>query len=345
MKLATTFQFTGDPAKLTRQIQDMESAGIDVIVTPEIYGFDLVSTLGYLAAQTERVELMPGIMPLYSRSPALIAQTAATIDALSGGRFILGLGTSGPQVIEGWHGVPYKKPIGTTRDVIDICRKVWARERVEHDGKAVTLPLPAEQGTGLGKPLKFMHHPLRQDIPVVVASIGPKNVEMTIEAANGWLPIFFVPDKFRDVWGESIDAGMAKRSDDLGEVQIFAGGVVAIGDGPEVQEAREGARANAGFYVGGMGARGKNFYNDLFKRYGWEEEAVKIQDLFLDGHRNEAMALVPDEYVDLATLTGDEGRVRERIQVFKDVGVTHLQINPVGENPLEIIEKVKAWSE
>jgi len=343
MKLASTFSFTGDPAKMTRHIKDLESAGVDVVITPEIYGFDLVSTLGYLAGQTTTVQLMPGIMPLYSRSPALIAQTAATIDALSGGRFILGLGTSGPQVIEGWHGVPYSKPIGTTRDVIEICRKVWARERLEHDGKAVKLPLPSDQGTGLGKPLKFMHHPLRQDIPIVVASIGPKNVEMTAASANGWLPIFFVPDKFRDVWGESLDAGSAVRDDSLGDLQIFAGGVVALGDGPEVKEAREGARMNAGFYVGGMGARGKNFYNNLFRRYGWEEEAIKIQDLFLDGHKNEAMALIPDEYVDLATLTGDEGRVRERLQVFKDVGVTHFQIQPVGENPLELIEKVKAW--
>lgn len=343
MKLAATFQFTGDPSKLAAQVKDLQSAGIDVVVTPEIYGFDLVSTLGFLAGQTTTVELMSGIMPLYSRSASLIAQSAATLDALSGGRFILGLGTSGPQVIEGWHGVPYSKPLGTTRDVIDICRKVWARERVEHDGRAIKLPLPAESGTGLGKPLKFMHHPEREDIPVVVAAIGPKNVAMTAETANGWLPIFFVPDKFRDVWGESLDSGSAKRSADLGQLQIFAGGVVAIGDGPEVTEAREGARLNAGFYVGGMGAKGKNYYNDLFKRYGWEEEAEKIQDLFLDGHRNEAMALIPDEFVDLATLTGDEGRIRERLQVYKDVGVTHFQIQPAGDNPLQVIEKVKAW--
>lgn len=343
MKLATTFQFTGDPDKLATHIRDLESAGIDVVVTPEIYGFDLVSTLGFLAAQTKTVQLMSGIMPLYSRSATLIAQSAATIDALSGGRFILGLGTSGPQVIEGWHGVPYTKPLGTTRDAIDICRKVWLREPVIHDGRSITLPLPADQGTGLGKPLKFMHHPVRPDIPIVVAAIGPKNVELTAEAADGWIPIFFVPDKFRDVWGESLDNGTKKRSAELGDLQIFAGGVVALGDGPEVAEAREGARANAGFYVGGMGAKGKNYYNNLFKRYGWEEEATKIQDLFLDGKRQEAMALVPDEYVDLATLTGDPGRVRERLQVFKDVGVTHFQIQPAGENPLEIVEQVKAW--
>ena len=343
MKLATTFQFTGDPKGLANQIRDLESAGVDVVVTPEIYGFDLVSTLGYLAGQTETVQLMSGIMPLYSRSAALIAQSAATIDALSGGRFILGLGTSGPQVIEGWHGVPYDKPLATTRDVIDICRRLWRRQPIEHSGRAITLPLPADEGTGLGKPLRFMHHPLRDEIPIVVAAIGPNNVELTAETADGWIPIFLVPDKFREVWGDSLQSGTERRSAELGTLQIFAGGVVAIGDGPEVTEAREGARVSAGFYVGGMGARGKNYYNNLFKRYGWEEEAAKIQDLFLDGKRQEAMALVPDEYVDLATLTGDPGRVRERLQVFKDVGVTHFQIQPAGERPLEVIEQVKAW--
>ncbi len=345
MKLAATFAFTGNPQKMASHVRDLESAGIDVVITPEIYGFDLVSTLGYLAGQTTTVELMSGIMPLYSRSAALIAQSAAGIDALSGGRFILGLGTSGPQVIEGWHGVPYTKPIGTTRDVIEICKKVWARERVEHDGSAIQLPLPAELGTGLGKPLKFMHHPVRSSIPIVVAAIGPANVAMAAEVADGWQPIFFVPDRFRSVWGEPLDKGTAKRSADLGPLNIFAGGTVALGDGPEVHEAREAARMNAGFYVGGMGAKGKNFYNDLFCRYGWEEEATKIQDLFLAGHKGEAMALIPDEYLDLVTLTGDEGRVRERLQVFKEVGVTHFSINAGGENPLHTIEKVKAWVE
>jgi len=345
MKLATTIAFTGDPQKMVGHVRDLESAGIDMVITPEIYGFDLVSTLGYLAGQTTTIELMSGIMPLYSRSAALIAQSAAGIDALSGGRFTLGLGTSGPQVIEGWHGVPYNKPIGTTRDVIEICKKVWARDRVSHDGRAITLPLPQDQGTGLGKPLKFMHHPHRANIPIVVAAIGPANVAMTAEVADGWQPIFFVPDRFRDVWGDSLDKGKAKRSDDLGSLNVYAGGTVAIGDVPEVAEAREAARMNAGFYVGGMGAKGKNFYNDLFCRYGWDQEAAKIQDLFLSGNRGEAMAAIPDEYLDLATLTGDEGHVRERLQVFKDVGVTHFTIQAAGENPLETIEKAKAWIE
>ncbi|MCP3989177.1 MAG: LLM class F420-dependent oxidoreductase [Actinomycetia bacterium] len=345
MKLSTTISFNGDPVRLAQQARDLESAGIDLIWGGEIYGFDLTSTLAYLAGQTERVHLMTGIIPVYSRSPTLIAQTAATIDALSGGRFVLGLGTSGPQVIEGWHGVPFDKPMARTRDTIEICRKVWSGEKVSHDGKAYSLPLPEGRGTGLGKPLKFMNKMLRPDIPIVVASIGPKNVELTAELANGWQPIHFVPDRFQQVWGESLAAGKAKRSADMPPLEIIAGGPVALGDGPAVTEAREAARGNIAFYVGGMGAKSKNFYNDLFKRYGWEEEAEKIQDLFLSGHRAEATAAVPDEYLDLSTLCGPEGQVRERLEIYAEVGVTHLNITPQGEDKLGTIEKIKAWVE
>ncbi len=341
MKLATTISFDGDPAKLVGQVKDLERAGIDRVWGGEIYGFDLVSTLAYLAGQTDRVELMTGILPVYSRSPALIAQTAATIDALSGGRFVLGLGTSGPQVIEGWHGFPFDKPLGRTRDTIEICRKVWSGERVVHEGLAFSLPLPEGRGRGLGKPLKFVGQPLRSEIPIVVASIGPRNVEMTAELANGWQPIHFVPDRFRQVWGDALAAGEAKRSADLGPLEIIAGGFVALGDGPAVEQARAAARAHIAFYVGGMGARGKNFYNDLFRRYGWEEEADKIQDLFLSGKRDEATAAVPDEYLDLSMLCGDEATVRERLQVYRDVGVTHLTVAPTGPDPLGTIEALK----
>jgi len=343
MKISTTIGFTGDPKRLAQQARDYEAAGVDMVWGGEIYGFDLVSQLAFLAGQTERLELMTGILPIYSRSPALIAQSAATIDTLSQGRFILGLGSSGAQVIEGWHGVPFETPLARTRDTIEICRKVWSGDKVTHEGRAYSLPLPEGQGTGLGKPLKFMGRPYRSDIPIVIASIGPKNVEMTAELANGWQPIHFVPDRFQQVWGDSLEAGKAKRSADLPPLDIIAGGVVALGDGPEVAEARESARAHIAFYVGGMGAKNKNYYNDLFKRYGWEEEAEKVQDLFLSGHRAEATAAIPDEYLDLSMLCGDEGMVRERLQVYKEVGVTYLNIDPRGPNPLETIEKVKAW--
>jgi F420-dependent oxidoreductase-like protein len=344
MKISTTIGFNGDPKKLAKEARDLESAGVDLIWGAEIYGYDLISTLGYLAGQTSTVQLMTGIIPLYSRSPALIAQTAATLDALSDGRFVLGLGTSGPQVIEGWHGVPFEKPIGRTRDTIEICRKVWSGDKVEHDGSTYQLPL-AEGGTGLGKPIKFMSRPPAKDIPIALATIGPKNVELTAEIADIWQTIHFVPDRFQQVWGDSLAAGTAKRDPNKAPLEIIAGGTVALGSGPHVDEAREAARGLIGFYVGGMGAKSKNFYNDLFKRYGWEKEAEEIQDLFLSGKRGEAIAAVPDEYLDLSALIGDEGHVRERIQVFKDVGVTYLNINPHGPDPLGTIEKIKAWSE
>lgn len=345
MKISTTLGFNGDPAKYARQARDLESAGVDLVWSGEIYGFDLVSSLAYLAGQTTTLELMTGIIPVYSRSPALIAQTAATIDALSNGRFHLGLGSSGPQVIEGWHGVPFDRPLQRTRETIDVCRKVWSREPLTYEGKTITLPLPAEKGTGLGKPLKLMNTPRRQDIPVWIAAIGPKNVELAAEVAQGWQPIHFVPDRFQQVWGDALKAGAARRDPALGPLQIMAGGTVALGKGKDVQEARDATRNHIGFYVGGMGAREKNFYNELFQRYGWVDEAKTIQDLFLSGKRAEAMAAVPEEYLDLATLAGDPGHVRERIGVYKEIGVTYLNINVIGEEPLKIYEQVKAWAE
>jgi F420-dependent oxidoreductase-like protein len=345
MKISTTLAFDGDPIRYARKARDLEAAGVDLVWSGEIYGFDLVSSLAYLAGQTTTLELMTGILPIYSRTPALIAQTAATIDALSGGRFHLGLGSSGPQVIEGWHGVPFDRPLLRTREIIEICRKVWTRDPLTYDGRAYQLPLSAAQGTGLGKPLKLMAKPVRDDIPVWIAAIGPRNVELAAEVATGWQPIHFVPDRFQQVWGDALEAGAAKRPADLGPLQIMAGGTVALGAGPEVREARESTRANVGFYVGGMGARDKNFYNELFQRYGWVDEAREIQDLFLSGRREEAIAAVPDDYVDLATLAGEPGYVRDRIGVYKDIGVTYLNINVVGEEPLKIFEQVKAWAE
>ena len=334
------------PDRLAQQVQDLERAGVDLVWGGEIYGFDLVSQLAFLAGKTSTIELMTGIMPIYSRTPALIAQTAMTIDALSEGRFRLGLGSSGPQVIEGWHGVPFEKPLARTRDVVEICRKVWSGDKVEHDGRVVDLPLAEGLGTGNGKALRLMAKPLRRDIPIAIASIGPKNVEMTAEIAEMWQPIHFVPEKFREVWGEPLEAGEAKRDPELGPLEIQAGGTVALGSGPIVDDARRQVRDGIGFYVGGMGSREKNFYNDLFKRYGYEQEAEQIQDLFLSGKKAEAMAAVPEDYIDKASLTGDEGRVRERIEVYREVGVTHLDITIAEgtEDPLEVISKIKAWA-
>ena len=204
MRIGLGINYAGGFKEVAAEVADLERAGLDIVFVPEAYSFDAVSALGYLAASTERVELASGILQLYTRTPTLTAMTAAGLDYVSDGRFILGLGASGPQVIEGFHGVPYDAPIARTREVIDICRQVWRRETVEHQGKHYTIPLPAEQGTGLGKPLKLINKPVRERIPILIAALGPKNVELAAEIAEGWQPIFYLPEKAQDVWGEAL---------------------------------------------------------------------------------------------------------------------------------------------
>lgn len=345
MKIGMGIRYTGDPKAAGDNAADLEKAGVDMLWVAELYSFDAVSILGYLAARTERAELASGILPLYSRSPALIGMTAAGLDAVSGGRFVLGLGASGPQVIEGWHGVPYTKPLAATRDVIEICRKVWRREYVEHDGEVYTLPLPEDQGTGLGKPLKIINHPVREDIPIYLASLGPKNVQMTAEIADGWLPTVFHPDKAREVWGPDLDVGYARRDPALGPMDIAVGGTVAICDEHTAQKLKDALRPGIALYVGGMGARTRNFYNNTFRKYGWEKEAAEIQDLFLSGKKDEAAAAIPQEYLDAIAMVGDEGKVRERVLAYQEAGVTQLRIQPAGDDKLGIIEKIKGWTD
>lgn len=345
MKISMTVNYSDDPSKAVAHVQAMEKAGVDQVWVAEAYSFDAVSTLGFLAASTTTVELVSGILPIYSRTPALIAMTAATLDSLSGGRFVLGLGASGPQVIEGWHGVPYNRPLGRTREVVEICRKVWKRERLVHDGRNYQMPLPADQGTGLGKPLKLINTPIREDIPILVASIGDKNVALTAEIANAWLPIFFYPEKSRDVWGASLDEGGAKRDASLGTLDIIAGGMAYITDTEEEAVAlRNMGRSMAALYIGGMGAKSKNFYNTLFQRYGYEEEAEKIQDLYLDGKKDEAAALIPDEFLANTNLVGTEGFIKDRLAAYAEAGVTTLTLTPVGDDPIGIVAQIKEWS-
>ncbi|MEZ5341529.1 MAG: LLM class F420-dependent oxidoreductase [Acidimicrobiales bacterium] len=345
MKLSMSLNYSGDPKQLAKTAQDYERAGVDMVWVAELYSFDAVSLMGYLAAVTERMEIAAGILPLYSRTPTLIGMTAAGVDALSGGRCVLGLGASGPQVIEGWHGVPYDRPLGRTREIIDICRQVWRREKVEHNGVSYQIPLPADQGTGQGKALKIINRPVRPDIPIYVAALGPKNVALAAEKAEGWLPIFFHPDRANEVWWPDVEVGLAKRDEGLPPLEVVAGGTVSICSEDEAKRIRDASRGMTALYVGGMGSKETNFYNQLFCRYGYEEEAAKIQELYLSGKRGEAEALIPDDYLRATTLAGDEGFVRERIEAYRQAGVTRLSITPVGENPLEIIEKVKAWAE
>ena len=339
MRLGAGAGFIGPDA--ADRIKTLEKAGIDVFWVPELYSFDCVSQMGYLAAITERAQIGSSIMPFYSRTPTLIAMTAAGLDAVSGGRCILGLGASGPQVIEGWHGVPYDRPVQRVREIVDVCRQVWRRDRVVHDGTSYTIPLPEDQGTGLGKPLKLINHPVRELIPIYVASLGPRNVEMTAELCEGWLPIFYWPEKATDVWNEPLEAGKAKRDAALGPLEVVAGGAVAIGD--DVEHLRERSRPNLALYIGGMGARDRNFYNDLARRYGFEAEAKTIQDLYLDGKRDDAAAEVPKELIDGISLIGPEGWVKERVQAFKESGVTILNVNPMGPEPEKTIERIRSW--
>jgi F420-dependent oxidoreductase-like protein len=271
--------------------------------------------------------------------------TAAGIDALSEGRFHLGLGSSGPQVIEGWHGVPFDAPLGRTREIVDVCRQVWAREApLEHHGTYYDMPLPEGRGTGLGKALKIIGRPVRPRIPVWVASLGEKNVAMTAEIADGWIPMLYVPEKAHTVWGDALEAGRAKRDPSLDPLQITVGGMVAIGEGDDVVALRDLARPMVALYVGGMGAKGRNFYNDVVRRYGYEEEAEKIQDLYLEGRKTEAEALVPDDLLESMSLCGPESYVAERIAAFKEAGVSHLQVVPVptgDQTAVDVIAKVK----
>ncbi|MFC3998793.1 LLM class F420-dependent oxidoreductase [Nocardiopsis sediminis] len=344
MRISMPLQYAGDPKDAADRLAGLEKAGLDTVWVAEAYGYDSPTLMGYIAARTERVRIGSAILPLYSRTPALIAQTAAGLDHLSDGRAVLGLGASGPQVIEGWHGVPYTKPLARTREVVEICRKVWARqEPVTHDGAVFTLPLPPDQGTGLGKPLKLINHPVRASIPVYVASLGEKNVELTAEIADGWLPHLFIPEKAQEIWGGALERGAAKRTPGLGPLEISAGGMLAIGEDEDTRKLADFSRPMIALYVGGMGAKGKNFYNTLMRRYGYEEAADKIQDLYLAGRKDEAAAAVPAEVVELTNLVGPESHVRERVAAFRAAGVTHLNVIPVGDDPVKLIEKLRGW--
>jgi F420-dependent oxidoreductase-like protein len=340
MRLSMPLTYSGDVREAVQQVVALEKAGLDVVWVAEVYGFDSPTLMGYLAARTETITIGSAILNIYSRTPTLLAQTAAGLDYVSDGRAILGIGASGPQVIEGWHGLPYTKPLGRTREVVDIVRRAIRREVVTNEG-IVDLPLPADQGTGLGKPLKMLTHPVRDAVPVYIASLGPKSVQATAEIADGWLPFLYVPEKAADVWGKSLEAGTAERDPALAPLEIAAGGMVAVGD--DVKGLLDFVRPMAALYIGGMGARGRNFYNDLVCQYGFEAEATKIQDLYLEGRKKEAEEAVPLELLELGNMVGPEAYVRERIQAFRDSGVTNLQITPVADDPVALVSRVKEW--
>jgi F420-dependent oxidoreductase-like protein len=339
MRIGIALDYSGGFKEAVDRIVELEKAGIDIAVVAEAYSFDAVSQLGYLAAKTSTVELASGVFPIYIRTPSLLAMTAAGLDFVSDGRFRLGIGTSGPQVMEGFHGVAFDAPIGRTREIVEICRKVWRRERVQYDGKYYQLPLPADRGTGLGKPLQLINHPVRERIPITIAALGPKNVELTAEIAEGWQPVFFHPEKAHTVWGEALAAGKAKRDPALGPLDIMVHASVAIGD--DVEDRLAWVKPQLALYIGGMGAKGRNFYHNLATRYGYGEIADRIQELYLSGQKREAIDLVPDELVRAMSLVGPRGFIAERLAAFAEAGVTTLLVSPAATDPRESVRFVE----
>ncbi len=339
MRTGIFLDYSGGFREAVEHIVVLEQAGVDIALVAEAYSYDAVSQLGYLAAKTSTIELGSGVFPIYTRTPSLLAMTAAGLDFVSDGRFRLGIGTSGPQVIEGFHGLPFDAPLGRTREVVDICRQVWRRDRVQHQGRNYQIPLPPGQGTGLGKPLHLINHPVRERIPITIAALGPKNVELTAEIAEGWQPVFFYPEKADDVWGEALRAGKAKRDAQLGELDVMVGVSLAIGD--DVEERLNWAKPHLALYIGGMGAKGQNFYHKLATRYGYGELADHIQELYLSGRKAEAIAAVPDELVRNVSLIGPRGFVKERIAAFAEAGVTTLLATPVTADGAEYVSYVE----
>jgi len=339
MKIGLGINYAGGFKEVAAEVADLEKAGLDIVFVPEAYSFDAVSALGYLAAVTDRVQLASGVLQLYTRTPTLTAMTAAGLDYVSDGRYILGLGASGPQVMEGFHGVPYDNPIGRTREVVEICRQVWRRERLHHEGKNYTIPLPEGQGTGLGKPLKLINHPVRERIPILLAALGPKNVELAAEVAEGWQPIFYLPEKAAAVWGSALAAGKAKRDPTLGPMEIYAGPALAIGN--NVEGIREFIKPHVALYIGGMGAKGKNFYHNVATKYGYGAEADRIQELYLSGDKEGAAKAVPDDLVRDISLIGSREFVKERVAAFREAGVTVLNVVPFGADTAERVKLIE----
>ena len=333
MKIGTGINYARDFHSAVAEVVELEKAGLDVVWVSEAYSFDAVSRVGYLAAATDTVEIGTGILNVYSRSAAAIAQTAAGCDYVSNGRFILGLGASGPQVIEGFHGIAYDKPVKRIREYIEVTRMVLKRERLEYDGDAIQLPLPEGEGTGLGKALKLINHPVRDEVPIWWASLMPYAIRETARLANGWIPTQFLPEHITTVWGDDLAEGMADRPAELGPLQISKGATVAIGDefsGEGADPFLDRNRPHTALYWGGMGARDQNFYNSIARLQGYEEEAVRIQDLYLDGHKEEAAAAVPRDFLDRSNLVGPESVIRECLGSWKAAGVTHLNVSLPG---------------
>ncbi len=343
MKLATGIGYSGASMRIDMDfVHEVERLGYDSIWTAEAYGSDAVTPLAYIAALTTKIKLGTSIMQIPGRTPAMCAMTMSTLDAISGGRALVGLGLSGPQVVEGWHGVPYGKPAARTREYVEILRKIWAREEpVSYDGQEYQLPYMGPGSTGLGKPLKSILH--GRQLPVYLATMGPINIRNTAELADGWLPIWFSPKRiglFRPALEEGFKrAGNGKSYKDF---DIAAGCTVAIGDDVKALLAMQ--KPNLALYMGGMGAKDKNFHNEMAVKYGYGEAAAKIQELYLSGRKQEATEAVPDELVDEMSLVGPVARIQERYRAWEDAGVTTMMVQSRQPEALKLMADITGAS-
>jgi F420-dependent oxidoreductase-like protein len=322
-----------NPLELLELAREAESLGYESAWAAEAWGVDAITPLAWLGAQTTTLKLGTAIMQLPGRSPANAAMTAATLDMLSGGRFLMGLGTSGPQVVEGWHGQQWGKPLGKTREYVEIVRAAVGRQVVRHRGEHYVIPYDGPGSTGLGKPLKLMAHPLRREIPIYLAVIGPRAVEQAAEIADGWLPYCWSPEK-----GPAVFAAALARA--RSGFDVAASVPVVVTD--DVAAGRDALKPYYALYVGGMGASGRNFYNDLASRYGYEAAAREIQDLYLDGKKREAAAAVPDAFVDEVALVGPKERIAERLAAWRESGVTTLVVSTVQPEALRAMAELAA---
>ena len=305
-----------NPTELVALAQEAERLGYDSAWAAEAWGTDAVTVLAWVAAVTSRIKIGSGILQIPARTPANAAMTAATLDLMSGGRFLLGLGTSGPQVVEGWHGEAWGKPLAKTREYVEIVRAALRRDVVERHGEHYDVPYSGDGATGLGKPLKLMMRPLRADIPIYLASLRPRSVRLAVEVAEGWLPIFFSPERARATFPEPFACD---------GFEILPSVPALVSD--DVETARDALKPYYALYVGGMGAKGANFYNELARAYGYEEEAERIQELFLGGRQRDAAAAVPDAFVDEMALVGPRERIAERLDAWRESGATTLLIS------------------
>lgn len=327
MRLGLMLGYSGSRIELPMEmVAEADRLGIYALWTAEAYGSDAVVPLAWIGAQTKNVHLGTAIMQMPARTPASTAMTAMTLDQLSGGRFLLGLGLSGPQVVEGWHGQPYGKPLGKTREYVEIIRKILARkEPLVHEGKHYGVPYRGEDATGLGKPLKSILHG-RPEMPIYLAAIGPQNVTLAAEIADGWLPVFFAPKHYDGVFKDCIEEGFAKAGNGKGYHHFDIAPTVPVAMGDDVEVCRNMVRPFIGLYIGGMGAKGKNFYHDLVSRYGYQDAADKVQDLYLSGNKAEALAAVPDELIDEIALCGPKERIKDLLEMWKASPITTLNI-------------------